>query len=55
MQICDMCGRKISRYGRSGALYGKLTGIGEFCPRCYNKIKKFIKFELARNQKNKYR
>lgn len=55
MKVCDMCGKKISRYNRSGALCGRSTDIGDFCPQCYDKLKKFIKFELAQSNKNKHR
>lgn len=47
MKVCDMCGKKISRYN--------YLNVGDFCPRCYNKIRKYIKFEIAKNQKDKHR
>lgn len=55
MKVCDMCGKKMSRYNYSKVLCGNTTDVGDFCPRCYNKLMKFIKFELARNGKGKHR
>lgn len=55
--FCDMCGNVIDGKSvliekRECSVWHFYRGYYDFCPKCYNKLKKFIKFEKARGEKN---
>lgn len=57
MTCCDMCGKEMKFYGRNEKDVTIGNGLFKYgavvCPKCSKKLKKFINFEQARNNKRR--
>ena len=57
MTCCDMCGKEMKFYGRNEKDFTIGNGLSKYsavvCQKCSKKLKKFINFERARNNKRR--
>ena len=53
MMCCDMCGKEMNRYRKITISKGLIEYSVAVCPKCSKKLKKFINFEQARNNKRR--
>ena len=57
MICCDMCGKEMNLYGLEGKGVTIGNGLSKYnavvCLKCSKKLKKFINFEQARNNKRR--